>query len=61
MEPEGCINFMYLKELLGKYTTWQSNDIAKKSRFEDAELSDGAIVALKNINFKESDFLKINL
>ena len=61
LEPEGCVNYIYLKDLFEKYTNWKSDDIAKNSRFEDEKLSDGALNALKKVNFKESDFLKINL
>ena len=61
LEPEGCVNYIYLKDLLGKYTTLKSDDTPTKSRYEDVELSDGAMEAIKRVDLDEKDFIKIKL
>ena len=61
LKPEGCINYMYLKDLLEKYTTLKSDNTPTKSRYEDVELSDGAMEAIKRVDLDEKDFIKIKL
>jgi len=32
---EGCIDFIYLTDLLGEYTNWTRDEVPKNSRFEE--------------------------
>jgi len=36
---EGCIDFMYLTDLLAEYTNWTRDAVAKKSRFEEIKVT----------------------
>jgi hypothetical protein len=57
----GCIDYMYLTNMLSEYSDWYRDDVPRESPFEAeaGKLTGAAIESIVKANFREQDFIKI--